>query len=184
VPDDLAKRLEPIVADAVNTVGFDLDDLDVQQAGRRKVVKVVVDSDEGVALDEVATVSRAVSSELDKHDHVILGAYTLEVTSPGLGRPLTKRRHWRRARYRLVRVTPRDGEEFVGRVGFAGEKAARILVGSQIKDVRYASVAKAVVEIEFKQPPHAELKRLREDEAREAKSGHTGDSTTETEEPR
>ncbi|MBA0126176.1 ribosome maturation factor RimP [Haloechinothrix sp. YIM 98757] len=165
MPNDLARRLEPIVADAVSGVGFELDALDVQQAARRKVVKVVVDSDDGVGLDEVADISRAVSARLDEHDHLLAGSYTLEVTSPGLDRPLTAQRHWRRARYRCVRVTPTQGQEFTGRVGHAGEHAARVLVGSQIRDVRYADVAHATIEVEFKQPPSEDLKRLDDDAA-------------------
>jgi len=163
VPRELASRLEPIVAEAVTTAGFDLDSFEVQQAGRRQLVKVVVDADDGVGLDEVAEISRAVSAVLDQNDHVLAGAYTLEVTSPGLDRPLSQPRHWRRARYRLVRVTPAEGAGFVGRVGHAGEKAARLLVDGEIRDVAYAGVAKAVVEIEFKQPPVADLKLLDQD---------------------
>ncbi|MFF5992840.1 ribosome maturation factor RimP [Prauserella flavalba] len=163
MPNELASRLEPVVAEAVTAAGFDLDALDVQQAGRRKLVKVVVDGDDGVGLDEVAEVSRAVSAVLDAHDHLIAGAYTLEVTSPGVDRPLTAKRHWRRARFRLVRVTPTEGAEFVGRVGEAGESSARVLVGGTVRDVHYADVAKAVIEIEFKQPPAEELKLLEAD---------------------
>jgi ribosome maturation factor RimP len=165
VPGELAARLEPIVAEAVAGAGFDLDALDVQQAGRRKLVKVVVDADDGVGLDEVAEVSRAVSAELDRHDDLIAGAYTLEVTSPGVDRPLSKPRHWRRSRYRLVRVSPHEGAGFVGRVGYAGDDAARLLVSGEIRDVRYRDVAKAVIEIEFKQPPTEDLKLLDEDAA-------------------
>ncbi len=164
VAAELASRLEPIVAEAVAATGFDLDALDVQQAGRRKLVKVVVDGDDGVGLDEVAEISRAVSAVLDENEALIAGAYTLEVTSPGVDRPLTRARHWRRARYRRVRITPVSGAEFVGRVGHAGERAARVLVdGGGIRDVAYQDVAKAVIEIEFRQPPAEELKRLDED---------------------
>ncbi|PRX51040.1 ribosome maturation factor RimP [Prauserella shujinwangii] len=163
MPNELASRLEPLVADAVTGAGFDLDSLEVQQAGRRKLVKVVVDGDDGVGLDEVADVSRAVSAVLDEHEHLIAGAYTLEVTSPGVDRPLTRARHWRRARFRQVRVTPTEGAEFVGRVGEAGEDSVRLLVGGTIRDVRYRDVAKAVIEIEFRQPPAGELKLLEAD---------------------
>ncbi|RZQ59767.1 ribosome maturation factor RimP [Amycolatopsis suaedae] len=167
---ELASRLEPIVADAVSTAGFELDALDVQQAGRRKLVKVVVDSDDGVGLDQVAEISRAVSAVLDQHEHVIAGAYTLEVTSPGIDRPLTRPSHWRRARLRLVRITPAEGAEFVGRVGDAGEDGVRVLVDGAVREVRYADVAKAVVEIEFRQPPAAELALLG-GESNESKEG-------------
>ncbi|WP_033262541.1 ribosome maturation factor RimP [Amycolatopsis vancoresmycina] len=163
MPGELASRLQPIVAEAVTAAGFDLDSFEVQQAGRRQLVKVVVDADDGVGLDEVAEVSRKVSAALDENDHVLASAYTLEVTSPGLDRPLTQARHWRRARFRLVKVTPADGAAFIGRVGHAGEHAARVLEGGKIRDVRYADVAKAVVEIEFKQPPAEDLKLLEDD---------------------
>ncbi|GAA1943236.1 ribosome maturation factor RimP [Amycolatopsis minnesotensis] len=163
MPGELAGRLEPIVAEAVTDAGFDLDALDVQQAGRRKLVKVVVDADDGVGLDEVAEVSRVVSAVLDEHEHVIAGAYTLEVTSPGVDRPLVKPRHWRRAKYRLVRVTTADGGELTGRVGYAGEDSARLLVSGEFRDVSYRDVTRAVIEIEFKQPPTEDLKRLEDD---------------------
>jgi ribosome maturation factor RimP len=156
----LVAELEPVVESAVRAAGFDLEALDVAQAGRRNVVKVVVDADEGVNLDEVAQASRLVATALDDNDHLIGGAYTLEVTSPGVDRPLTRPRHWRRARYRLVRVRPAEGPEFTGRVGPAGEDSVRLLVGGVLRDIRYTEVAKAVVEIEFKQPPVAELVML------------------------
>ncbi|WIX93128.1 ribosome maturation factor RimP [Amycolatopsis sp. DG1A-15b] len=163
MPGELASRLQPIVAEAVTAAGFDLDSFEVQQAGRRQLVKVVVDSDDGVGLDEIAEISRTVSATLDENEHVLASAYTLEVTSPGLDRPLTQPRHWRRARFRLVKVSPTEGAPFVGRVGHAGEDAARVLAGGKLRDVRYADVAKAVVEIEFKQPPAEDLKLLEDD---------------------
>jgi ribosome maturation factor RimP len=185
MPDDLAKRLEPIVTEVVDGLGFDLDALEVRQAGRQKVVKVVVDCDDGIDMDEIATTTKAVSKALDQHDHVIVGSYTLEVTSPGLSRPLSKPRHWRRAKFRLVKITPKEGKPYVGRVGHAGERAARVLVDERIKDVAYAGVASAVIEIEFKQPPTDELKLLEADDveitsaAKTPDKRHTGDKTKE-----
>lgn len=176
MPGELASRLEPIVAEAVKTAGFDLDSFEVQQAGRRQLVKVVVDSDDGVGLDEVAEISRKVAAVLDENEHVLASAYTLEVTSPGLDRPLSEPRHWRRARFRLVKITPAEGDAFVGRVGHAGGEAARVLVDGSIRDVRYREVEKAVVEIEFKQPPAEDLKLLDADA-----SGMISAATAETE---
>ncbi|ONI70451.1 ribosome maturation factor RimP [Actinosynnema sp. ALI-1.44] len=156
---DLGAALEPVVRDAVGAAGFELEQLDVQRAGRRSLVKVVVDAEDGIGLDEVASVSRALSGVLDEHDHVLGGPYTLEVTSPGLDRPLTKPRHWRRARLRLVKVRTAE-ETFTGRVGDASENDVQLLVGGELRQVPFDAVDHAVVEVEFKQPPPDELARL------------------------
>jgi ribosome maturation factor RimP len=155
--EDIQGRLVPVVAEAVGTLGFDLETLDVTVAGRRRLVKVVVDADDGVELDLLSEASRVISAALDANDDIIAGAYTLEVTSPGVDRPLTKPRHWRRARLRLVKVRGHDGAEFLGRVGNADERGVEVLVDGSLRRVDYASVARAAVEIEFRQPPSAEL---------------------------
>jgi ribosome maturation factor RimP len=156
-PGPLHGVLEPIVAAA----GFDLERLDVRAAGRRHCVTIVVDSDDGVGLDDIARVSRAVSDELDRNEHLIGGSYTLEVTSPGIDRPLTGQRHWRRAHLRQVAVRTRDGEEFTGRVGAAGAEAVTVLVGGTVRELRYADVEHAGVQVEFRPAPEAELQLLR-----------------------
>jgi ribosome maturation factor RimP len=159
-PAELATRLEPFVAEAVGTLGFDLESLDVQFAGRRRLVKIVVDAEDGVELDLLAEVSRVVGAALDAREELLNGPYTLEVTSPGVDRPLTLPRHWRRARLRLVKVREQDGAEFTGRVGDADDSGVVLLVGGELRRVEYRRVAKAAVEIEFKQPPAAELQQL------------------------
>lgn len=158
--DALAGRLRPVVADAVAGLGFDLESLEVQVAGRRKLVTVVVDADDGVELDLLSGVSRAVSATLDEHDAILGGPYTLEVTSPGVDRPLTRPRHWRRARLRLVRIRTREGAEFTGRVGASDETGVELLVDGTLRRVDYRTVARATVEVEFRQPPAAELLML------------------------
>ncbi|HVV23223.1 MAG TPA: ribosome maturation factor RimP [Pseudonocardiaceae bacterium] len=167
--DALTGKLRPVVADAVAALGFDLEWLDVQAAGRRKLVKVVVDADDGVELDLLSGVSRAVSAALDEHDEVLGGPYTLEVTSPGVDRPLTRPRHWRRARLRLVRVRPHDGAEFTGRVGDSDDSGVQLLVDGALRRVEYRTVARATVEVEFRQPPAAELLMLDNSSKRDAK---------------
>ncbi|MBK0867382.1 ribosome maturation factor RimP [Saccharopolyspora sp. HNM0986] len=159
--DELVALLEPVVADAVSAAGYDLEELDVQQAGRRRLVKVVVDSDEGVGLDEISQLSHAVSTALDAHEHVLAGAYTLEVTSPGTDRPLTRPRHWRRARHRLAKIRLTDGTELTARVGAAGEQDVQVLERKQVRTLAYRDVARAVVEVEFQQPPAQELVQLK-----------------------
>jgi ribosome maturation factor RimP len=166
------EMLEPVVADAVARAGFDLEVLHVQQAGRRQLVKVVVDSDTadgGIGLDQIAEVSRVVSAALDALEdsrtagNALGGSYTLEVTSPGLDRPLTKPRHWRRARLRKVSV--RRGEDsFTARVGDAGEDGVDLLVGKTVEHVRYEHIEHAVIEVEFREAPAAEIAMLEQEE--------------------
>jgi ribosome maturation factor RimP len=158
--DELAGRLTPIVAESVGALGLDLDCLDVSSAGRRRQVKVVVDAEDGVDLDLLAQASRTVSATLDQHDELLAGPYTLEVTSPGIDRPLTQPRHWRRARLRLVRFHRHDGGQFTGRVGAADEHGVRVLVDGALRRVQYRDIAKAVVEIEFRSPSVHDLRLL------------------------
>jgi len=103
--DPATSRLTGWIEPVVGAAGYDLEDLVVTPAGRRSVVRVVVDRDAGVTLDDIAEVSRAVSEVLDRNDDGMgRTPYVLEVTSPGVDRPLTEPRHWRRNIGRLVTV--------------------------------------------------------------------------------
>ena len=102
-------RLVQLLTPAVQATGHDLEDIAVSPAGKRRVVRLVVDRDGGSTLDDVAEVSRAVSAVLDAAEQeepdLLAGAYVLEVSSPGVDRPLTEPRHWRRNLGRLVTAT-------------------------------------------------------------------------------
>lgn len=163
--------LEPIVTAA----GFELDGLDVHVTGRRHTVKLVVDSDGGVGLDDIARLSRAAAAELDQREHLIGGSYTLEVTSPGVDRPLTGPRHWRRAHLRTVAARTHDGRTVTGRVGTAGAESVALLVDGTVRELRYADVEHAAVQVEFRHPPADEVALL---------TGPPGGDTHRAEEPR
>jgi ribosome maturation factor RimP len=158
----LAEQLEPMVAGAVRDTGLELEELNVASAGRRRLVRVIVDTPDGAALDldAVADVSRAVSAALDDADDLLGGAYTLEVSSPGLDRPLTLPRHWRRARLRLVKARTTDGAELVGRVGDADERGVTLLVDGTRRHVDFGKIDRAVVQVEFSEPPATEIQAL------------------------
>jgi len=128
----------------------DLEDLTLTSVGRREVVRVVVDRDGGVDLDLIAELSTQIAAQLDEDASLFPGAYVLEVTSPGVDRPLTAPRHWRRAVGRLVSVQRTALPAVQGRVVDASEEDATIRV-SDGDDVRvaYADVANAQVQIEF-----------------------------------
>ncbi|MCB0917061.1 MAG: ribosome maturation factor RimP [Actinobacteria bacterium] len=143
----LQDQLEPVVADA----GYDLEELRVIPAGKRRVVRLLVDADNGVELDAVAEVSRAVSEVLDEQDLMGDAAYVLEVSSPGVDRPLSLPRHWRRNVGRLVRVRfAGDREPVTGRLQEADERGAVLRADEESLEVSYDDVASAVVQVEFK----------------------------------
>ena len=112
--ESIRAGIEPLVIAA----GVDLEDLQIQQAGRREIVRVVVDCDGGVNLDLVADLSQQVSAALESEplNSQFAGTYVLEVTSPGVDRPLTELKHWRRALERLVEVQLQDGSVVTGRL--------------------------------------------------------------------
>jgi ribosome maturation factor RimP len=113
------------------------------------LLRVLVDRDGGISLDEVADVTRAISKALDADDIMGEGAYTLEVSSPGVDRPLTLPRHWRRNAGRLVAVTLTAGQKLIGRIKSVSDEAAELDVDGKPQTVAYADVAKAKVQIEF-----------------------------------
>ena len=147
----LAQRLAPVVGSS----GYDLEDLVVTSAGRRTLVRLLVDKDGGVTLDECAELSRSVSAVLDVDDAVLGSApYTLEVSSPGVSRPLTLPRHWRRNVGRLVRVVRADGAAVLGRLTGSDETSAslRLEDGTDLV-LPFDGVRKAVVQVELAGSP-------------------------------
>lgn len=149
--ESLIRLLAPVVAD----LGLDLEDVVVTPAGKRRLVRVVVDQDGGVELDQVAQVSTAVSSALDDSDTLGALPYVLEVTSPGVDRPLTERRHWRRNRGRLVEVVRTDGTTITGRIVDTGDEGVRVDSPSGRCDIPWADIARGRVQVEFNRPPGA-----------------------------
>ena len=139
-----ATRVRAAIEPALAVAGFDVEDVAVRAAGKRQLVQIVVDRDGGLTLDDVADASRVVSTALDEADP-FTGEYVLEVTSPGVDRPLTHPRHWRRNVGRLVEVKKTDGTTLTGRVTDADDN------GATVGDARieYAHVSKARVEVEF-----------------------------------
>jgi ribosome maturation factor RimP len=142
-------RVRDLVAPVVAAAGYDLEDVSVGQAGRRRLVRVVVDRDGGVDLDAVADVSRVVSDALDDGDALGAAPYVLEVSSPGVDRPLTEPRHWRRAAGRLVRAGLADGGHVDGRVLDADDEAVTLEVDGQPRRVPYGELARGRVQVEF-----------------------------------
>lgn len=142
-------RLHEVLAPPLHDLGLDLEAVDLSSAGKRRVLRIAVDKDGGVDLDDVAAATREISRVLDEGDVMGEQPYTLEVTSPGVDRPLTLSRHWRRNQGRLVKVVRHEGEPVVGRIVGSDEDGADLEVDGQAQRISYAEVAKALVQIEF-----------------------------------
>jgi ribosome maturation factor RimP len=157
-------ELERLLAPVIRAAGMDLETVRVSPAGRRRLLRLVVDADGGVGLDEIAEVSREVSARLDASGAMGDIPYTLEVSSPGVDRPLTEPRHWRRARGRLVSVslTVADGSApssrtaaarpappVQGRVLVAGDTGVTLEVDGDRREFRYAELGPGRVQVEF-----------------------------------
>jgi ribosome maturation factor RimP len=151
--DRIAARITDGVRDPLATLGLDLEVVELTPGGKRRVLRIAVDKDGGVTLDDIAEATRAVSEVLDESDVLGEMAYTLEVTSRGVDRPLTEPRHWRRNHDRLVKVTLPDGEPVTGRIGASDDAGVTLDVAGQAVQVAYADVQKALVQIEFNRKP-------------------------------
>lgn len=161
--DRIATLIEPVLAPLV------IDEVKVTPAGKRRVVRIALDratdesevvdaQTESMSLDEIADATRAVSEVLDASDVLGDQPYTLEVTSAGVGRPLTRPRHYQRGVGRLV-VISRDGEpDLTGRIVSAGPESVTLTVPATKKTpertetIAYAQVARARLEVEFSRP--------------------------------
>jgi len=146
-------RVRTVIEPVVVAAGFDLEEVNLSRAGRRHVVRVLVDADGGIALDDVASVSRDISTALDAAEEaggeVLAGEYQLEVGSPGVDRPLTLPRHWRRNAGRLVTVTV-AGKPLTGRITSADDTGIVLDVKGRATAIAFGDLGPGKVQIEFK----------------------------------
>jgi ribosome maturation factor RimP len=140
-------RLRELVEPVVTAAGYDLEELTVTPAGRRSVVRVVVDRDGGVDLDAVAEISRTVSAALDDAESIGDTPYVLEVTSPGVDRPLTLPRHWRRNVGRLVNTGERTG-----RIREVTDDGVVIEDSGDVETISFDQLPEGRVVVEFTRP--------------------------------
>jgi ribosome maturation factor RimP len=146
--DSLVRLLSPVV----EAQGLDLEDVVVTQAGKRRQLRVVVDQDGGITLDTVASVSTAVAAQLDDSDAMGGSPYVLEVTSPGVDRPLTAPRHWRRNRTRLVKVATAEGTALEGRLVEVDDAGIGVESDGVMTRLAWDRVASGRVQVEFNRP--------------------------------
>jgi len=152
IPGDITGRLAGLLAEPIEALGLDLEAVDLSKAGKRSVLRVAVDKDGGVDLDDIAAATSEVSRLLDDSDVMGNSPYTLEVSSPGVDRPLTLPRHWRRNAGRLVKVSLDGGDEVTGRIVSSDEEGVDLDVDGTTRRLGFGDVAKARIQIEFKRP--------------------------------
>ncbi|MEU8699254.1 ribosome maturation factor RimP [Streptomyces sp. NPDC048680] len=150
-----SERLRGLVEPLVSAEQLDLEEIEVSRAGRRRVLRIIVDSEEGVELDTCAELSRAISAQLDETDVMGEDEYVLEVSSPGADRPLTEHRHYERATGRLARLQLREGGELVARILAVDDEGLDLEVPGvkgrkpTSRRIAFDEIAKARVELEF-----------------------------------
>ncbi|GHK04746.1 ribosome maturation factor RimP [Streptomyces sp. NPDC003753] len=163
-----SERLRELLEPLVTSQGLDLEEIAVDAVGRKRVLRVVVDSDTGADLDQIADVSRALSAKLDETDAMGEGEYTLEVGTPGAERLLQEHRHYVRALGRLVRFQLAEGGELVARIqqvdddgvdlevpGVKGRKATT-------RRLAFPDIARARVQVEFSRKDTKDMKEEEE----------------------
>jgi ribosome maturation factor RimP len=142
----LVLNLTELLTPAVRDAGYVLEEVKVTPAGKRRIIAVIIDGlEKNPSLDEVTVVSRRVSEILDNYSQLGEMPFTLEVTTPGVDRPLSQPRHWRKNIGRLVKITPNEGEMFTSRILAVSETGATLESG----EVEFASIKRAQIEIEF-----------------------------------
>jgi len=151
VPRDLAQRdqIEQELATPLRALGLDVEAVELTPAGKRRVLRIAVDGDDGVTLDDVATATKLVSEVLDASDVMGEQPYTLEVTSRGVDRPLTEPRHWRRNAGRLVRLRLADDSSIDGRIGDSDDEGVVIEGRTTSQRLTYDQITTALVQTEL-----------------------------------
>jgi len=152
---DLERLLTPVVA----AQSLEIDRIEILPAGRRRVVRVFLDGDGpgglGPSLDEIADATRAISAALDESTIPGQAPYTLEVSSRGVGRPLTQAKHFRRNRGRLVAVSG-EGLDLTGRILEVDEDELVLDVDGSRRSLPLAGIGQAVVQIELNRLPDSD----------------------------
>jgi ribosome maturation factor RimP len=140
--------------------GYEIEDVVIDARARPPRITVIADGDTALDLDTIATLSRSASTLLDRLDS-IADRYVLEVSSPGVERPLTSEKQFRRARGRKVELALSNGSQLTGRVGETRDDAIALVVRDgrnwAVREIPLAEIVKAVVQVEFSPPAQAEL---------------------------
>ena len=135
-----------VITPAIESLGFYVEDITITSAGKRSMLTVIVDGDTHLSLDQVTVATKAISEIVENLPTLGNNPFTLEVTSPGLDRPLTKPRHWRKNQDRLIKIVLTDGKEVKGRIKDSTESSVTV----DDQTINFADIKRATLEVEFK----------------------------------
>jgi ribosome maturation factor RimP len=149
----LKDQIAELITPALQQAGYFLEDVNLVTPGNHRIVTVIVDGESALNLDQVTVASKLVSELMDEAPFMGETPFTLEVTSPGIDRPLTLPRHFAKNVTRLLKVTKTDGEVVTGRIASNTDADVTLTVAikKEAKEVvvALADIKRAVVEIEF-----------------------------------
>jgi ribosome maturation factor RimP len=151
-----------LLDDEFARAGYEIEDVLIDARAQPPRITVIADGDTALDLDTIAVLSRSASSLLDAAPDLD-GSYVLEVTSPGVDRPLTSDKHFRRARGRKVELAMADGTQVTGRVGELHDGTLSLVVRDDrardwaVRPISLDGISKAVVQVEFSTPPQREM---------------------------
>lgn len=142
--EEILERLGPRLEQIVSFAGMELVHVEARRESGGMILRLYIDREGGVTLDDCARISRQVSAELDADDP-LPGRYTLEVSSPGLDRPLTRERDFERfagSTVRVVTASPVDGQRhFKGRLDGLRDGSVQLT----LEDGRVVTIPRALM---------------------------------------
>jgi len=174
-PSDDESRIAEVIRPVVAAAGMDLESVRMSVAGKRRLLRIVVDGDDGVSLDDAADVSRDISALLDEASALGEVPYTLEVSSPGVDRPLIEPRHWRRAVGRLVKVKVAGEGTVEGRILAADADGVTIDLAGGERRFGPGELGPGAIQIEFGRIPDAEFDESEDPELADEEDGNEDD---------
>ena len=145
----LQSSITELIAPAVDSAGFFLEEVQISNPGNHRIVSCIIDGTAPLNLDQVTEISRTISALLDEATFMDDSEFTLEVSSPGLDRPLTEERHWKKNLTRLIKVIYKDGSEIIGRLKEYDDLNATLVENIKGREkthiVAFADMKRAVV---------------------------------------
>jgi ribosome maturation factor RimP len=149
----LKDQISELITPALHQAGYFLEDVNLVTPGQHRIVTIIVDGESALNLDQVTVATKMISELLDEAQFMGETPFTLEVTSPGVDRPLTQPRHFSKNADRLLKIVKTDGEVVTGRISSNTENDVTLLVTEkkESKDVvlKFSEIKRATVEIEF-----------------------------------